>query len=224
MVAENVDVCVVIPACNEEELIGKVVQELVHLRFRVVVVNDGSSDRTGDTAASAGATVLQHVINRGQGAALQTGIDYALALGARRIVTFDADGQHDPAGIHGLLAALDSGAQVALGSRFLGKIEGARASRVLFLQIAVKVSNFVSGVRLTDAHCGLRAFGAEMAERLQIRQDGMSHASELLHSIARHRLRFQEVPVTVRYTAYSQHKGQRALGALRILLDYIIKS
>ena len=109
------------------------------------------------SARGAGARVLRHVLNLGQGAALQTGVDFALEQGAERIVTFDADGQHDPADISTLLAALDRGADVALGSRFLGRMEGISAPRKLFLRTAVTVSNAISGVRLSDAHCGLRA-------------------------------------------------------------------
>jgi glycosyltransferase involved in cell wall biosynthesis len=214
---------VVIPAYNEEASVGDVVAGLVGWGWPVVVVDDGSTDGTQEAARGAGARVLRHVLNLGQGAALQTGIDFAVAQGAERIVTFDADGQHEPADIPALLAALDRGADVALGSRFLGGMEGASRRRKLFLRIAVAVSNAVSGIRLSDAHCGLRAFRASAAPALRITQERMAHASELLRNIRTHRLRVVEVPITVRYTEYSQAKGQGMFQGLRILFDYFFR-
>jgi len=152
-----------------------------------------------------------------------TGIEYAIEQGARRIVTFDADGQHDPADVPALLAALDRGADVALGSRFLGRMDGVGATRMLLLRMAVAVSNAISGMRLSDAHCGLRAFRASSAPALRMTQQRMAHASELLRNMRTHRLRVVEVPITVRYTAYSQAKGQGMFQSLRILFDYFLR-
>ncbi len=216
-------VWIVVPAYHEAAAIGGVVSDLGAARFAVVVVDDGSTDGTADAARAAGAVVLRHVLNRGQGAALQTGIDFALRRGARRVVTFDADGQHSAGDIPALLAALDGGADVALGSRFLGQHVGATRGRALFLRAAVVVSNLLAGARFTDAHCGLRAFTAEAAPRLRITQDRMAHASELVRKIARSGLHVAEVPATIRYTEYSRKKGQSAMGALRILFDYFFR-
>ncbi len=202
---------------------GAVVSGLTRGAWRVVVVDDGSADDTAEAARGAGATVLRHILNLGQGAALQTGIDFAVAEGAERIVTFDADGQHDPADIPALLAALDAGADVALGSRFLGAMEGVSRPRALLLRIAVAVSNTISGVHFSDAHCGLRALRASVAPALRITQERMAHASELLRNIRTQRLRVVEVPITVRYTAYSRSKGQGVLQGLRILFDYFLR-
>ena len=213
---------VVIAAFNEARAIGPVVAELVASGWRTVVVDDGSRDDTAAIAGGAGAIVLRHVLNRGQGAALQTGIDFAIGRGAARVVTFDADGQHDAADLPALVAALD-GADVALGSRFLGRIEGATAGRRALLRTATRVSNRLSGITLSDAHCGLRAFRATAAPQLRMFADGMSHASELLGKIADTGLRFVEVPVTIRYTDYSRAKGQTWISAVRILFDYLFK-
>jgi glycosyltransferase involved in cell wall biosynthesis len=214
---------VVIAAFNEGKVIRGVVGELVTAGYPVVVVDDGSRDDTAAAARMAGVTVLRHVINRGQGAALQTGIDLALRRGARQIVTFDADGQHAVDDLPELLAALVN-ADVALGSRFLGKdVVGASAGRKVMLRTATVVSNRLSGLALTDAHCGLRAFRAAAAPRLRISQDRMAHASELLRKIKTSGLRVVEVPVTVKYTAHSKAKGQGGLQALRILFDYFFR-
>ena len=215
---------VVVAAYNEAGAIGEVVGGLRAAGWPVIVVDDGSGDTTGDVARGAGATVLRHVLNLGQGAALQTGIDHAVAGGAEAVVTFDADGQHDPGDIPALLAALDDGADVALGSRFLGAMPGVSRGRAAFLRAAVLVSNALSGLRLTDAHCGLRAFRARALPSLRITQDRMAHASQLLARIKAARLTVREVPVTVAYTAYSKAKGQGGLQAVRVLFDTFFRT
>jgi glycosyltransferase involved in cell wall biosynthesis len=167
--------------------------------------------------------VLRHAINRGQGAALQSGITLALARGADVVVTFDADGQHLAADIPRLVApVLSGGADVALGSRFLEPTSDVPPLRRLVLKGAVFFTTLTTGVRLSDAHNGLRAFSRSAAQTIRIRQDRMAHASELISEIRRHRLRFEEVPITVLYTDYSRGKGQSAFGAFRVLLDLVV--
>lgn len=221
-VAQPERVFVVVPAYHEARSVGAVVGELRARGWTPVVVDDGSTDATATVAAAAGARVLRHPVNLGQGAALQTGIDYAVRAGADAIVTFDADGQHVADDVPALLAALAGGADIALGSRFIGRIDGAGRGRRVFLRAAVVVSNWLSGLRLTDAHCGIRAFRAEVAPTLRLAHSGMAHASELLRHVRRHRLHCIEVPVTVRYTAYSRARGQSALHAVRILFDMLV--
>ncbi len=216
---------VVIAAFNEGPAIRGVVEGVVSAGWRCVVVDDGSRDDTGKAAEAGGALVLRHVINRGQGAALQTGIDYALERGAEQIVTFDADGQHRVADIPPLLEALAAGADVALGSRFLtgAGVVGAKASRRRFLKMATVASNRMSGLTLTDAHCGLRAIRASVVPKLRLTKDRMAHASELLRKLKTSGVRVVEVPVVVAYTEYSMSKGQSGLGAVRILFDYFFR-
>jgi polyprenyl-phospho-N-acetylgalactosaminyl synthase len=221
-VARN-DTWVVIPAYNEARSLGAVVAEVVAAGYPVIAVDDGSTDETASAARSAGARVLRHVVNRGQGAALQTGLDHALRCGARHLVTFDADGQHAAEDIPRLVAALEEGADVALGSRFLGRAEGLPRRRRLMLRCAVAVSNRLSGLPLSDAHCGIRAVRAAAVAPLRITQDRMAHASELLRKIKTSGLRVIEVPVTVRYTPYSRAKGQSGFEAVRILFDYFFR-
>lgn len=214
---------VVVPAYNEARVIGSVVEELVARGHRVVVVDDGSGDATSAAARRAGAVVLRHAINRGQGAALQTGIAYALRNGAEHIVTFDSDGQHSPDDVDALVAPLlAERADVTLGSRTIGSSEGMPAMRKAILAIAVIFTRAASGARVTDTHNGLRAFTRAAAAKLDIRLDRMAHASEILDQIVRHGLRYEEVPVHVRYTDYSRRKGQSSLAVLRILADYLL--
>lgn len=215
---------VVIPAFNESALIADVVAQVRRVCPCVVLVDDGSSDGTADIARSAGAIVLRHAINLGQGAALQTGITYALQLGAKAIVTFDADGQHDPDDIPSLLAVLESGAGAALGSRFAGKALGMPATRRLLLQAARWVNYALTGVKLSDAHNGIRALSRDVALRLQLHEPGMAHATEIIAQLAEQKARIVEVPVTIRYSAYSLAKGQRLSNALRILIDLMMRS
>ena len=186
----------------------------------VVVVDDGSRDRTGDAAASAGATVIRHPINLGQGAALQTGIAWALRDDADIIVTFDADGQHRTADVARLVAALQAhGAEFALGSRFLGGAVNQPLSRRVLLEAGDPVHAADTGLTVTDTHNGLRAMTRRGARAIALRQNRMAHASEILHQIADSGLKFVEVPVTIEYSAYSLAKGQTVGDALVILTD-----
>ncbi len=211
---------VIVPAFNESSVIGPSVRNLRSRFVNIVVVDDGSTDATAPAALAAGAVVLRHAVNAGQGAALQTGIDYALARGAAYVATFDADGQHQVEDLVTMLAALLDGTHdIALGSRFLGHAEGLPFMRRLVLKAAVRFTNLTTGLRLTDAHNGLRVMTAAAARRLHIHQDGMAHASELIEQIGRLGLCYAEVPVTITYSDYSKAKGQRLSNSFLILRD-----
>jgi glycosyltransferase involved in cell wall biosynthesis len=216
-------VTAVVAAFNEARALGPVVEGLRPYVAEIVVVDDGSADDTAAVARRAGAVVIRHPINRGQGAALQSGIALALARGADVVVTFDADGQHVAADVPRIVDPVVRGkADVALGSRFLDGRSNVPPMRRLVLKSAVLFTRLTTGLDLSDAHNGLRALSRKAAETIRIRQDRMAHASEILAEIGRHRLRFVEVPVTVLYTDYSRAKGQSALGAFRILLDLMV--
>jgi glycosyltransferase involved in cell wall biosynthesis len=216
-------VTAVIAAYEEARAIEPVIRGLRAHVAEIVVVDDGSRDETADVARKAGAVVLRHPINRGQGAALQSGIVLALLRGADVVVTFDADGQHVAADVPRLVDPVARGAaDVALGSRFLGGTSDVPAFRRLLLKAAVVFTRMTTGLAVTDAHNGLRALSRQAAETIRIRQDRMAHASEIVSEIRRHGLRFVEVPITVLYTDYSRRKGQSALGAFRILLDLLV--
>lgn len=219
----NESVFVVIAAYNESTCIAEVAREVRSICPNVVVVDDGSTDGTYAAARRTATWVLRHVINRGQGAALQTGIEFALARRAAYVVTFDADGQHDPADIEPMLDPIRDGAvEITLGSRFLGSAVDLPPGRRLVLKGAVLFTRLFNGVRLTDAHNGLRAFSRRAAECVHIRADRMAHASEIIDIVRRSGMPFREVPVRIRYTAYSMAKGQSHFAALRIAFHYLI--
>jgi glycosyltransferase involved in cell wall biosynthesis len=222
MQVQRESVFIVVPAYNEGAAVFDVVRDLRAAYPNVVVVDDGSSDATADEARRAGARVLRHVINRGQGAALQTGLTYSLRAGAEAIVTFDADGQHEVAAIARLVDALEN-ADVAVGSRFLAGAAHVPPVRRLLLRVATVFMRYSSGVPLTDAHNGLRAFRRSAAEQIRITLDGMAHASEIVDQFHALRLRVTEVPVVIRYSEYSLRKGQSSLAAFRIAFDYLLK-
>jgi glycosyltransferase involved in cell wall biosynthesis len=169
--------------------------------------------------------VVRHPINLGQGAGLQTGLDYALARGADVIVTFDADGQHRALEIARLVEALvHERADFALGNRFIGETTNLPALRRLVLRAAVVFTRLTCGIRVTDTHNGFRAMTRRGAQAIQLRQNRMAHASEILQQIAGSGLRYVEVPVTIDYTAYSLEKGQRIGDAMNILFDLFTRT
>jgi len=218
--SEPRDVWVVVPACNEARVMARVVSDLRAVGHRVVVVDDGSSDDTAAIAERAGAVVVRHVVNLGQGAALQTGITFALLEGAVVVVTFDGDGQHRASDVAALTGTLErEGADYALGSRFLGASLNLPLRRRLLLHAATWFTRLTTRLRITDTHNGMRAMTRRGAEHIHLRQNRMAHASEILHTIAESGLRYVEVPVTVEYTAYSLAKGQKLGDSIAILMD-----
>jgi glycosyltransferase involved in cell wall biosynthesis len=216
---------VVIAAYNEATMIARVVSDVRREGYKVIVVDDGSKDGTAQAAKSADAIVLQHPINLGQGAALQSGIEFAIANGAEVIVTFDADGQHRAADISRLISALDEeSADFALGSRFLEPSSNIPRLRRLMLKAATVFTRVTTGLRVTDAHNGLRAMTRRGASAIRLRQNRMAHASELLSQIASSGLHYVERPVAIQYSAYSIAKGQKTSDAIVILLDLFARA
>jgi glycosyltransferase involved in cell wall biosynthesis len=216
-------VWVVVAAYNEGRRLGQTLDGLRPHCPRVVLVDDGSQDDTAEVALRRDVWVLRHVINCGQGAALQTGIDFALARGAEVVVTFDADGQHDPEEIGRLTEPVLAGrADVALGSRFLGQTVGMPWSRGLVLRLGVLFTQVFSRVRVSDTHNGFRALSRPAAAAIRITQDRMAHASEILDQVRQHRLRYCEVPVTIRYAEETLAKGQSSWNAVRIVGQLVL--
>ena len=210
-------VFVLIPAFNEEYSIGKVVKDLKKNGYEnILVVDDGSSDNTKEAAEKAGAFVLRHVINRGQGAALQTGMSY-LKDKADAVIHFDADGQHDPRQISRFLKKIKR-YDIILGSRFLDHSSNVPLSKRVLLKAAIIVSFVMTGLRLTDTHNGFRALNKKALQRIHLNQDDMAHATEILDQIKSNNLKYCEVPVTIKYTRYSMRKGQSVFNSVRILL------
>lgn len=221
-------VIAVMPAYNEKGRISAAVRGALRRVEKVIVVDDGSADGSAEEARAAGADVVVHVLNRGQGAALKTGTVLALAEGADVVVHVDADGQHDPDAIPTLLAPIAEGrADVVFGSRFLGvKSDGMPLSRRLLLAAARAFSGLVLGLprTVTDPQSGMRAMTADAAREVDFTQDRMAHCSEILRLAYRSDLRCVEVPIRVIYTADTLAKGQKAADALKIVWQLLLGS
>jgi len=212
---------IVVAAYNEADRLEATLRDLLTTGpggYDIVVVDDGSADGTRSVAARFPVWTLRHPINCGQGAAVRTGIAFALDRGAQIIVTFDADGQHDASDIPGLIAPIvERRADVVLGSRFLGRAVGMPFARRLLLAGARWFTRLVARVAVTDPQNGLRALSRHAAREIRIAQDGMAHASEIVEQLPARRLRYCEAPVTVRYTPATLAKGQRSWNAIRIV-------
>jgi glycosyltransferase involved in cell wall biosynthesis len=221
----NDDVWLVVPLFNEERVIGDVVRR-ARLEFpNIVCVDDGSSDGSAAQAAESGAVVVRHPVNLGQGAALQTGFDYALSAPSMRwVVTFDADGQHQVEDVVQMLEkARAEDLQAVFGSRFLDDRTEAGRLKKLVLRAAVGYTNLTTHTRLTDAHNGLRVLRRDVVERIEITQNRMAHASELVAQVGDLGIRYGESPVHILYTDYSRSKGQSVWNAVNILVELILR-
>ena len=212
------------PCFNEAAVIKNTVDELLHYGYKIVIIDDASSDDSGKQVEGLPVHYIRHRVNLGQGAALQTGIDVALKNGADYFVTFDEDGQHDVKDIPGMLQNLEKkNHDVVLGSRFL---EGAATNISLFRKLLLKsaclLNYFFTGILLTDAHNGLRAFNRHAANSIRLKENRMAHATELLTEIKKNKLTYKEIPVTIHYTAYSKSKGQTAWSSFRIFFDLLL--
>lgn len=215
---------VIMPLYNEVAVAPHVIKELRSKFTHVVCVDDGSTDGSAEAAERAGARVLRHPVNLGQGAALQTGIEYAREQpGAGYIITFDADGQHRLIDAIALLdLAVDQNLAIVFGSRFLDdRTKVGRAKRAV-LKTAAWVTAHTTGLRLTDAHNGLRVMRVDAARQVNMQQDRMAHASEIVSQLGRTGLPWREHPVEVLYTDYSKAKGQSLLNSINILIDLIV--
>lgn len=219
-------IVIVVPAYNEETVIVEMLSPLVERGYKVIVVDDGSKDGTWEKIKSMPVIGLRHSINLGQGAALQTGMEYALKIGVDIVVHFDADGQHNPDDINELIKPIIMGeVDVVLGSRFLRKEdtdEIPRSKRIL-LRGAVVVNGIFTGMWLSDAHNGFRALSRMAVEKIKLKENGFTHASEILSQIHRLKLKVVEIPTKIKYTEYSKLKGQSSINALNILIDLVLR-
>lgn len=219
------DTWLVIPVYNEGQVIADVVEQALKVFPHIVCVDDGSRDDSVERILSTGAHLVSHPVNLGQGAALQTGLSYALAQpGAEYFVTFDADGQHQTGDAEKLVALLqEDAADVVLGSRFIEQNDQVPLLKRVVLRTAATISPTARRLKLTDSHNGLRGLNRKAALRMRITMNGMAHASEIVGQLARSDLRVAEIPVDILYTDYSRAKGQSLLNGVNILFDISLR-
>ncbi|MUL84149.1 MULTISPECIES: glycosyltransferase family 2 protein [unclassified Mycolicibacterium] len=219
------DVWIIIPAFNEASIIGDVISDVRSVFPHVVCVDDGSRDDTGDQALAAGAHVVRHPVNLGQGAAIQTGVEYARSRpGAKLFATFDADGQHQVKDVVRMVDRFDTDqVDLVIGTRFAGVVTHTPPLKRIILRAAAFLSPQSRALGLTDAHNGLRVFDKEVADELNLTMNGMSHAGEFIALAYQNRWRVAEEPVEILYTDYSKSKGQPLLNGVNILFDGLLR-
>lgn len=220
------DAWIIVPAFNEAQVIGDVIADLRQAFDHVVCVDDGSKDATADIALSAGAHVVRHPVNLGQGAAIQTGVEYARSQpGAAVFVTFDADGQHRVKDVVVMIDRLSKGdVDIVIGTRFAGTtVSHTPPLKRLILRTAAMISPSSHRLHLTDAHNGLRVFNKTVADNLNLTMNGMSHATEFITLIVENHWRVTEEPVEILYTEYSMSKGQPLLNGVNIVFDGFLR-
>ena len=216
--------CCIVPIYNEASVIFDCITNLKTVFPNILCVDDGSTDNCGIIAEKAGAIVIQHRLNIGQGAAIATGISWALRQDEfKNIVTFDGDGQHRPEDALRLVEELErNNLDIVFGSRFLNHNKSnIPSTKRRLLRLATVATRILTGLSLSDAHNGLRALTVPAARQLSISQRGMAHASQIVNLVKTEKLKYHEIPVTVLYTEYSRKKGQPILNSINILFDLI---
>lgn len=220
----NRDVWLIVPCFNEGTVIEEVLSTARETFPNIVAVDDGSMDESAAAIHHAGAHLVRHPVNLGQGAAIQTGVEYARAQpGARYFVTFDADGQHQVKDVLAMVRRLRTEpVDIVVGTRFgrpRGENDQVPLIKRFVLKTVVLLSPRTRRLGLTDAHNGLRVFNRRVAEALNLRMNGMSHASEFVELMDANGWRVAEQPVDILYTEYSMSKGQSLLNGINILSD-----
>lgn len=219
---------IVVPVYNEsDQVLHETILQLLPTGARVVVVDDGSEDPVRLPIADGRLAFIRHPLNLGQGAALQTGMEYGRREpGIDYLVHFDADGQHAVEALPQLLDPLiQDEADIVFGSRFLLAEDQHKIPKMRrFVLRTGRIFNFlVTGVWMTDAHIGLRAMNRRAFERITFRENRMAYATELLWQIRSAGLRWREIPVSVTYSPYSRNKGQSSWNAFRIAGDVLLR-
>ena len=220
------DTWIVIPAFGEASVVAGVVSDVRTVFDHVVCVDDGSRDDTAENAWRAGAHVVRHPVNLGQGAAIQTGVEYARAQpGARVFATFDADGQHRVADVVRMIDRLvRENLDIVVGTRFAGSVpKNMPPLKRLALPVIAKLSRTSRQLGLTDAHNGLRVFNRTVADGLNLTMNGMAHASEIVVLVIENDWRIAEEPVEILYTDYSMSKGQPLVNGVNIIFDGLLR-
>lgn len=219
-------VYIILPVYNEETVIKDVILDLKKDYDNIVVINDGSTDNSlSELYKVEGITILNHIINRGQGAALRTGTNFALKDGADVIVHFDADGQHKKEYISSAVKCLsEENVDIVLGSRFNHIDNDIPFLRKIFLKLAIVYMWFFTGIMFSDPQNGFRVLSKEGAKKIKIFQDRMAHCSEILIQLSESDLKFKELPIKIEYSEYSVKKGKSSLNiAISVSKDLIFE-
>ena len=217
---------VIVPAFNEESVLLSTLESLLRSDYTILVVDDGSKDHTWRIIRGLPVHALRHAVNLGQGAALQTGMIYALQQGAEVLVHFDADGQHSIEDIGSLVEPIyHQQADVVFGSRFLQRADAEAVPPVkrLLLKGAVVVNGLLTGIWMSDAHNGLRAFSRKAAQEIRLSENGYAHATEILNEIRKRKLRYLERPTHITYSDYAVKKGQPIWNSINIVIDVLLR-
>ena len=217
------DIYVVVPAFNEQKVIKDIINSLLKKFSNVIVVNDGSNDRTLEMINDIDIKVLSHEINLGVGAAVQTGFDYVTKIpNAKAVITFDADGQHlvdDAVAMAKEILLCDEG--IIFGTRFPKHSKNIPKVKRFVLKLIAKITDLVTGVTLTDAHNGLKAYKISTIKKLELQFSSYSYESELITQVAKKKIDYKEMPTDIKYTSYSIKKGQKLLNGLLIIEDLL---
>ena len=206
----------VIPAYNEEKSIGSIIKRAKGYVDNVVVIDDGSTDRTKEAARKEEVIVLSHIINLGKGAALKTGCDFALQDGARFIITLDADAQHDPNDIPRFIEKLEK-YELVFGYRKLGgKMPVILRFGNWFISNLVKV---LYGIDLKDTQCGFRAFSAGAYSKIRWNASDYSMESEMISRAGKQKLKYVQIPIETIYS--DRYKGTTVIDGMKIVLNML---
>lgn len=216
---------IVIPAFNEAGSIGKVIKDLLSCGYtNIIVIDDGSSDETAGIVEDFNVFLIKHPVNMGPGAAIKTGIDFALLKNADIIVTFDADGQHLAKDIYGLAKPIITNkAEITLGNRFLNNSSKVPIFKKIILKAGAMLMFLMYGILSSDSHNGLKAISRSAASRIDIKSNGWEYCSEIIEEIMLKKIKYQEVPVTVKYSDYSIKKGQKIYNSFYIFSKMFVK-
>ncbi len=220
MQINNPKIFIIIPAYNEEKNISHVLEELIQKYENIIIVDDGSTDKTSEIVKKYPVVLLRNIINRGQGASLQTGNEYAIKNNGDIIIHFDADGQFQISDIPKFINEIENGYDIVFGSRFLdNSTKFPWFKKNVLFRIARIVNKIFFKLNTTDPQGGFRAMTKETAKKIIIEHSGMAHCSEILHKAFKYNLKIKEVPITVIYKNFGQGFG----GGAKIVKDLIIK-
>lgn len=221
---DNRSIFFIIPCYNEAKVIRNTVAEVLEKGYSVVIIDDCSKDGSKKQLAGLPVYYLRHRVNMGQGAALQTGIDFAKKKGAKYFVTFDGDGQHDCNDIPGMVEFLEKeNADIVFGSRFLpGAKTNVSRSRSFALNMGRYINFLVSGIMLSDSFNGLRLLSKKAVENIRLTENRMAHPAELMMMTAVKKLKYVEYPVSIHYSEYSKSKGLKNKDGIKILAEIFL--